>query len=139
MGNTLTIQKIGYCDVQYAYNNPARYIIINTLSSHEQDYLIKNTITIVQEEEMINSKLKENKDINIIIYGKNATDETVIKKSQQLYALGFTNIYIYVGGLFEWTLLQDLYDFENFPTTTKLSDSLRFQPSNKLNIQLISY
>lgn len=139
MGNTLTIQKIGYRDVQYAYSNHVRYMIINTLEPHEQDYLIKNTITIGQEEEIINLKIKENKAINIIIYGKNATDETVIKKGQQLHALGFSNISIYVGGLFEWALLQDLYDYDNFPTTTKLTDPLRFQPSNKFNIQLITY
>lgn len=134
-----TIQKIGYCDIQFAYNNINQYIIINTLPSTEQDYLIKNTITSVQEEAIVNKYLKENIEINIIVYGKNATDESIITKSQQLYSLGFTNIFIYVGGLFEWALLQEIYDFENFPTTTKLSDPLRFKPSNKFNVRQITY
>lgn len=139
IGTASTIQKIGYRDIQYAHEKPNQYIIINTLPESEQDYLIKNTIACNHEENVINKYLKEHIEINIIIYGKNATDETAITKGQQLSALGFTNIYIYIGGLFEWALLQEIYDFENFPTTTKLSDPLRFQPANKFNIQLISY
>ena len=76
---------------------------------------------------------------SVIGVDMSSADETAITKGQQLSALGFTNIYIYIGGLFEWALLQEIYDFENFPTTTKLSDPLRFQPANKFNIQLISY
>ena len=45
-------------------------------------------------------------------------------KHKQLSELGFTNVSLYVGGMFEWLLLQDIYCEENFPTTQKESDIL---------------
>ena len=51
------------------------------------------------------------KDI-IVLYGMNCLDKTVIKKAEQLIDLGFSNIYIYMGGLFEWLLLQEIYGEE---------------------------
>lgn len=35
---------------------------------------------------------------------------------QQLNNLGFHYVYIYTGGLFEWSLLQEVYVKDNFPT-----------------------
>ena len=49
------------------------------------------------------------------------------KKDNQLYKLGFTNLYVYVGGLFEWLLLQDIYGDDEFPTTTKIIDILKYK------------
>ena len=77
--------------------------------------------------------------IKIIIYGKNSNDETPIKKCEQLLELGFSNIYIYAGGLFEWLLLQDIYGSELFPTTTKQNDLLKYKSQKILNIPLIEY
>lgn len=42
----------------------------------------------------------------------------------QLVKLGYleTNLFIYYGGLFEWSLLQDIYGNENFETIGNISD-----------------
>jgi len=44
-----------------------------------------------------------------------------------LVALGFTEVYIYLGGLFEWVLLQDIYGTELFKTTRRVADILRYK------------
>ena len=45
----------------------------------------------------------------IIIYGKNSIDITAENKYNQIKSLGFMNVLLYSGGLFEWLLLQDIY------------------------------
>ena len=110
MGNTLSIRKINCEDMQKACNggNADNYIIINTLEANMQKCLIKNTIQIEQEEQIINSIIKKTRNKNIIVYGRNCNDDKTYKKYEQLVGLCFTNVYIYVGGMFEWLLLQDI-------------------------------
>ena len=60
-------------------------------------------------------------------------DITIFKKYEQLSKLGFSNLYIYVGGLFEWLCLQDIYGKEDFPTTCDELDILKYK-SCKINI-----
>ena len=139
MGNTQSSQKINFEDIQYVIKNPESHLLINTLSECQQDCLIPNTINITQEEILINKLIKNgNKNINIIIYGTNSNDEKIHKKSQQLSSLGFVNVYIYLGGIFEWLMLQDIYGDKEFPTTSKQLDFLKFKPMKKLNICLIN-
>ena len=102
-------------------------IIINTLEASRQDCLIIGTISIEDEIKLLNAYLKTNKTILIIIYGRNNSDISVIKKHKQLQSLGFTNIALYLGGLFEWLLLQDIFGYDNFPTTTKTIDILKYK------------
>ena len=83
--------------------------------------------------------MKENKSIRIIIYGKNCNDENVNKKYQQLLSLGFYNIFVYFGGMFEWLLLQDIYGKDLFPTTKKELDLLKYKSNQLLNIGLLEY
>ena len=137
MGNSQTTIKIGFEDIQIVIKNPETYLLINTLSENEQNCLIVNTVPISQEENLINKYLTTNKYIKIVIYGKNNTDDTVIKKHQQLINLGFINIYIYSGGIFEWLMLQDIYGKDEFPTTKKENDFLKYKPKSMLNIQLL--
>ena len=138
MGNTQTVQKIGFEDVQIVIKNPETYFLINTLSDLEQQCLIINTVNISQEELLVNKYLQTNKQIKIVIYGKNNVDETVFKKHQQLVSLGFANVYIYIGGLFEWLILQDIYGTSEFPTTKKELDFLKYKPRPILNIQMLT-
>ena len=138
MGNTQTVQKIGFEDVQIVIKNPETYFLINTLSDAEQQCLIINTVNISQEELLVNKYLQTNKQIKIVIYGKNNVDETVFKKQQQLVSLGFANVYIYIGGLFEWLILQDIYGTSEFPTTKKELDFLKYKPRPILNIQMLT-
>jgi hypothetical protein len=49
-------------------------------------------------------------------------------KQKQLKSLGFRNVFIYLGGMFEWLLLQDVFGANLFPTTVAKVDLLRFAP-----------
>jgi hypothetical protein len=128
MGVNYSINKVNFEYVQnYCNFKNDKLLLINTLVYSKQDCLIKNTITASQEEEILNSYLKKNKAIIILIYGENCSDNKVIEKYNQLYKLGFTNLYVYIGGLFEWLLLQDIYGEDEFPTTSKIYDILNYK------------
>ena len=132
MGNISSINKVNYVYVQKCINNTSETILlINTLSYDKQECLVKNTVQASNEEEVINKYLKSNKSIKILIYGENCIDNKVIDKYNQLYKLGFLNIYVYLGGIFEWLLLQDIYGDEEFPTTSKIIDILKYSGQNK--------
>jgi hypothetical protein len=139
MGNTQSMKKINYEDMQTVIKNPEIYLIINTLPPSEQQCLIVNTTLASDEEILINKFMKENKSIRIIIYGKNCNDESINKKYQQLYSLGFYNTFIYLGGMFEWLMLQDIYGKDLFPTTKKELDLLKYKSNQLLNIGLLEY
>ena len=139
MGNNQSMQKINYEDVQLACKNPELYILINTLPDTEQNCLIKNTIHAEKEEHVMNKCMQITKNVCIIIYGRNSNDELVYKKYTQIIKLGFSKVYIYPGGLFEWLMLQDIFGVENFPTSSKIMDFLKYKPKQKLNIALLEY
>jgi hypothetical protein len=124
------IIKIGFDDLLTAIKFPNDYIIINTLSALEQDCLIKSTLPYNEEEQLINDLLNNYgyKLKKVIIYGKNAADVSVDKKAKQLISLGFHDVYLYAGGLFEWLLLQDVYGKGEFPTVGKQGDILNCKP-----------
>ena len=140
MGNSQSSQKINYEDVQYVIKNSELHILINTLNEIEQVCLIPNTVNINKEVELINQFIKMgNKQVKIIIYGRNCNDEKIYTKYSQLNSLGFYNIYIYPGGLFEWLMLQDIYGEKEFPTTKKELDILKYKPNKVLNIHRLEY
>jgi hypothetical protein len=140
MGNTESIHKINFEDVQYTLKNNEIYMLINTLDYNNQECLITNTININNEEQIINKFISTgNFKVKIIIYGTNCNDENIYKKYNQLTTLGFYNLFVYVGGMFEWLLLQDIYGEKDFPTTKKELDLLRFKPNKILNIPLLEY
>ena len=135
MGMTQSINKVNFEDVQYAVKHK-NYLLINTLSKDEQNVLIHGTVSYHKEESIINEYLKT-PNINIIIYDKNASENRPFEKYNQLTKLGFTNVYIYPGGLFEWLLLQDIYSEENFPTTSKEMDILKYKGVSKFNVFML--
>lgn len=137
MGNEVSTKKVNFEDIQYLFKNKKKYILINTLKSDEQSVLIKNTLPVEKEEKMINEMIYKNNSIIIIVYDKNANAPNLMTKYTQLLNLGFTNVYIYPGGLFEWLCLQDIYGFENFPTTKKELDILRFKGRSIFNTFLL--
>tara|TARA_B100001093_G_C26302649_1_gene790096 strand:+ start:152 stop:559 length:408 start_codon:yes stop_codon:yes gene_type:complete len=135
MGSVNSINKINFEGMQNIVNNnttKGKFIIINTLHVNNQDCLIKNTITPEREIEELNRYLKEDKKVNIVIYGENSSDEKVVSKYNQLYKLGFINLYVYVGGLFEWLLLQDIYGEDEFPTSNNIIDILKYKGKSKI-------
>uniref|UniRef100_A0A6C0I441 Rhodanese domain-containing protein n=1 Tax=viral metagenome TaxID=1070528 RepID=A0A6C0I441_9ZZZZ len=128
-------KKVGFEDVQIAIKDTQEYIIINTLPVTEQECLIKSTTAYHLEEQLVNSLLHQYNaltELIFIVYGRNGTDETALSKCKQLSHLGFKNVYIYIGGLFEWLLLQDIYGADEFPTTKKVLDILAFKPKKQL-------
>ena len=159
MGSSHSKTKLNYEDVQNAckhsfknYNennqnnngsnsngNDKKYAIINTLDKNIQTCLIQNTIPICDEENVINSILKDKYSniITIIIYGLNSNDESIYSKYEQLVKLGIKNVFIYTGGMFEWLLLQDVYGRELFPTTSRELDILKYKPRNILDVLYI--
>ena len=140
MGNSISMNKINFEDIKYSLHQREKFLVINTLSENEQDCLLPNTISPEKEIAIINSLIKNgNKNIKIIIYGKNCNDEKIYQKYNQLQMLGFNNVYIYVGGLFEWLMLQDIYGDKEFPTSKKELDILKFKPQKKLSIPLLEY
>ena len=136
MGNTMTTTfentNIDFQDMNYAIDKG--FILITTLDANESQNLIKNTISPSCEEEKINS-LIENNDLSsyIIIYGRNSNDSKIYNKYRELKNFGFDKVFIYIGGMFEWALLQDIYGEDNFPTTSKELDILKFKPLSILN------
>ena len=102
------IEKANFEDIQNAIEN--NNIIINTLLHSEQYCLIKNTRIAHNEEGIINECLNKKELSNlIIIYGKNSNDYSAYEKFFQLQKLGFSKVFLYIGGLFEWLCLQDIY------------------------------
>jgi hypothetical protein len=99
-------------------------LLVNTLSPHHQSYLIYGTLCANKETDQMNFYLKNNRSIEIILYGKDHLDRTMIDKYNQLKQLGFTRIRIYFGGLFEWALLQDIYGPSLFRTQGTVKDPL---------------
>jgi hypothetical protein len=133
------IKKASFEDIQYAINCPEKYIIINTLPVNEQSCLISNTVSCQEEEKLLNDMLStyDFRNKYIIIYGKNSIDTTAENKYNQIKSLGFMNVLLYSGGLFEWLLLQDIYGKDEFSTTSYTLDILRYKPSNSLSKLLL--
>ena len=140
MGNTNSINKINFEDIQFLLNGSEKYILINTLMENEQDCLLPNTISPEKEIAIINNLIRNgSKKIKIVIYGKNCNDDKIYKKYNQLQTLGFFNSYVYTGGIFEWLLLQDIYGEKEFPTTKKELDILKFKSRRILDVPLLEY
>ena len=135
-GTNMSIPKVNYEDVKLSTNN-SNYLLINTLPNHEQNCLIYKTIHFASEEQIINDLVNNNKSHNIIIYGKNCNDDSVYKKYNQFIDLGFTNVYLYLGGLFEWLLLQDIYGKDMFKTTSNELDIIKYKSNSILDKKLI--
>ena len=141
MGASQSTNKINFEDMQYILNTQSeKYILINTLHEREQDCLIPTTITADVEVELLTNVMKRCiKGIRLIVYGRNCNDETIYKKYNDLCSLGFSNVHVYPGGLFEWLLLQDIYGPVEFPTTKKELDILKYKPVKIFNVQLLGY
>ena len=137
MGNQVSlVPKVSYEDIQMVVyrNQHAAYssLIINTLPEKMQHCLIKTTVDFRHEEQIINECLSANPNIMIIVYGKNSNDITILHKYEQLIKLGFVNVYIYMGGLFEWLLLHEIYGKDLFKITKYDRDHLKYRAKSVL-------
>ena len=138
MGSQQTTTKCNFEDVQRIISSDLNDgILINTLDRIDQECLIERTITIQREEKIVNELLNNMPDMTIIVYGRNNNDDTIYKKYNQLIQLGFKNVFIYTGGMFEWLALQDIYGNDEFPTTSVEIDILRFKPISVFQQKLL--
>jgi len=130
MGSYQSISKINYEDIVklISNNTTTKYVLLNTLNITNQNCLITNTLQYVEEEMLLNDALHQNKSLLIIVYGLNYSDESIYTKYMQLIKLGFTNVCLYPGGMFEWLMLQDIYGDDMFKTTAKELDILKYKP-----------
>lgn len=127
MGNVQSIEKINFEKVQENVSQND-VIIINTLDLNDQSCLIYNTLNGSEEESTLNNMIRNfKKKTRIIIYGKNYFDLSVYKKYTQLKSLGFINICVYPGGMFEWLCLQEIYGNDLFKTTSVEQDILKYK------------
>ncbi len=116
MGNTQSIKKVNFEDIQQIWRNNQNILLINTLSDNNQSCLIKGTVSIKDEIRLINEYLSK-PSIKIIVYGIN-------------------NVFLYIGGLFEWLCLQDIYGCDEFPTTSNELDLLKYKPISAFAFRL---
>lgn len=144
--NSPSFRKIGFDDVKYSMKYPAEHILINTLSLNLQENIIQGTIPASMEESVINKIIEEcdNGRIKVVVYGRNAADESAEKKAKQLLSLGFSEVFLYSGGMFEWLLLQEVYGYSEFPTTFvpgkgKTVDLLKYRPEKQFQILRLGY
>ena len=127
MGNTFSkVNRMNFEDIQEAIKNKNDYILINTLPASEQNVLIMNTVKADDEIRVVESAIKAKKII--IIYGRNNSDQSIFDKYTQILRLGHTKLYLYMGGIFEWLLLQDIYGDDQFKTTSRELDILKYKP-----------
>ena len=105
------------------------------------DMLICGTTPIDKETATINQLLNDREyDTNIIVYGKNNDDyERLVKKRGQLITLGFRCVWFYPGGLFEWSLLQDIFGKGQFPTTNVVRDIISYRPKKGTKETQVSF
>jgi hypothetical protein len=137
MGNQVAlVPKVSYEDIQmvvYRNSNVQHStLLINTLPPSLQHCLIKTTVDIRFEERVVNALIHKKPNIMIIVYGKNSNDITILHKYDQLVKLGFTNVHIYTGGIFEWMLLHEIYGKDLFKITKYEIDILRYRPKSVL-------
>jgi hypothetical protein len=130
------VRRVGFDDVLLANQAPEKYLLINTLPLHQQSCLIRNTVSVAEEEALMNRLISSYCHYGkpVIVYGKNGADVTVDRKAQQLKALGFREVFVYSGGMLEWMLLQDVFGHAEFPTTSPCGDILRFQADSVLKM-----
>jgi rhodanese-related sulfurtransferase len=131
-----TSRKLNFEDMQWSIETQPT-LIISTLSQERQGCLIASTVPLSNEADTVNKCLKKDTAIRIVVYGESASDDTIVAKYSQLTGLGFTNVYVYPGGMFEWLLLQDVYGEEMFKTIGSEVDILKYKGTRQLGVLMI--
>ena len=69
MGNSQTINKINFEDIQFILKTDQKYIIINTLGEQEQSCLLPKTVKAHEEVELLTNLLKMGrKDVKLVVH-----------------------------------------------------------------------
>ena len=130
MGGAASACKINFEGMQQCVEDANSTLIIHTMNANREHCLIKGTLTAEKEVIELNKSLHTSGATKpIVIYGENACDASIVSKYNQLSQLGFSNVMVYPGGMFEWLLLQDLYGKELFITTGSGADIHEYKGS----------
>lgn len=135
MGSNSSSLLAGYDDMQRSLGD-ARTTVISTMPKSKQSCLIRGTVSAAEEEDVVNSLLKQNVGARIVVYGLNCTDGTPMLKKKQLLSLGFKDVRVYSGGLFEWLLLQEVFGNDAFPTDGSDLDIIKYGPGTRSTLAL---
>lgn len=138
MGGTQSVVKINFEDMQ-EMTIASDVVIINTMNVSMQHCLIKSTIDASIETARLEELRQRAPHTKIVVYGVNASDESIVRKYNQLASLGFTRVMVYPGGMLEWLLLQECYGEDEFPTTQKELDILKYKGERRANRLLLTY
>lgn len=138
MGNRASVRKLSFEDVQQFLQSPAEsYLLIHTMPASEQRCLILHTADAQQEVARVNGLLEQRRyRVPIVVYGAHCNDERVWLKHKQLSEMGFERVFVYLGGMFEWLLLQDVFGADTFPTTATELQLLKYKPPRELVAKL---
>ncbi len=109
---------------------PSTAWLINTLPPHDQRCRIAGTLSVEAEIAAVNGCRARDAQL-VVVYGRHSTDLSARAKREQLLGLGFVHVEVYVGGLFEWLMLREVFGAEEFPVDgTPPDDLLAFAPAN---------
>lgn len=120
MGNTVVLRT------RATFEDVAKQMdLLISVMEEGSDVLIAGTVPFSSEIAAVETAIATKRAI--IIYGTNAHDDRIYAKYDQITKLGGVGK-VYIGGLFEWLLLQDIYGVDKFPTTSRTLDLYKFRP-----------
>ena len=124
MGNkeSFTVEKASFENVLLLEKSG---VLISVFAEDDQNLLIAGTVPCAKEVEAVESAIAAKR--SIIVYGRNSHDERVFTKYAQIKKLGGL-VKVYLGGLFEWILLNEIYGNDRFPLTAKVVDLYQYRP-----------
>jgi hypothetical protein len=112
-----------------------QYLVVSVLPDAflQTEQLLPTTLSPEKEEEVINRILEtgEIDQVTLILYGKNNTDTKVFEKYKKLHDRFGLNCVLYLGGMFEWLLLQKLHGEEAYPTALLNKNTSTTNPQEK--------
>jgi len=130
-----------YNDIRLGWIPDAKHgysLILSTMITQRGSPFILGTLSKQLEEVTLSAMLRTKRfNIPILVYGHNSFDKTVETMCNILLNRGFTHVFVYIGGMFEWLLLNKLYGNNacpikctccNTPTCWAKPDPLKFSP-----------
>jgi hypothetical protein len=130
LSSTINCQQLSYLVLEGHHN---LLLICDVEEPSKCDFLILHTV-MEQEEVQIISKLaqsvKAQQCTDIVLYGLDSQVETLtslLAKQKRIRALGFSRVFLYLGGLYLWIANWTFFSRDQFP--------IRLLPSLQTDLQ----